>query len=158
MAAGAGGTVLLVVVVLGMAAFARGGGTSQGAVKGSMEASTAIAASAAPTAEPAPKVAMSSVPSADDSSDVPTFSVDSLPVATRGAPAKGNGRLSIAAAPGRCTVSVDGVQRGVTPLTTFELPAGSHRVECVSPGGRARTVSVNVAEGTATHYKFALDE
>jgi serine/threonine-protein kinase len=158
LAAGAGGTVLLVLVILGMAAaFARGGGTSQGAVKGSAAASTTTAPPAS-TSEPAPKLAMSSVPSADDSSDVPTFSVDSLPVATRGAPSKGNGRLSIAAGPGRCTVSVDGVQRGVTPLTTFELPAGSHRVDCVPPGGRPRTVSVNVAEGTATHYKFALDE
>jgi serine/threonine-protein kinase len=159
LAAGAGGTALLVLVILGMAAaFARGGGNSQGAVKGSVAASTTTAVLAASTSEPPPKLAMSSVPSADDSSEVPTFSVDSLPVATRGAPSKGNGRLSIAAAPGRCTVSVDGVQRGVTPLTTFELPAGSHRVECAPPGGRTRTVSVNVAEGTATRYKFALDE
>ncbi len=89
---------------------------------------------------------------------MPVISVDSLPVAGRGAPAKGNGRLSVMASPGWCAVSVDGVQRGVTPLATFELPAGGHRLDCVSPSGKTRTASINVAEGTATHYRFTLEE
>jgi hypothetical protein len=112
---------------------------------------------AAATEMPTP--ALSNVPSADESADVPTYSVDSLPVAaTRGAPGKGNGRLSIVAAPGWCAVSVDGQRRGVTPLNAFELPAGAHRVECVPPNRPAKIATVNVAEGTAAHFKFALDE
>ena len=55
-------------------------------------------------------------------------------------------------------MSVDGVPRGVTPLNGFDLAAGTHRVDCVPPNGKPRSASVNVAEGTATHYKFALDE
>jgi serine/threonine-protein kinase len=62
------------------------------------------------------------------------------------------------ASPGWCSVSVDGVQRGVTPLATLELPAGGHRLDCVSPSGKTRTASINVAEGTATHYRFTLEE
>jgi serine/threonine-protein kinase len=159
-AAGGGGLALLVLIVVGIAAaFAHGGGTSQAAVKGSAAAvSVAPAVSVAAAADSARPSASAFVPSADESAEVPVVSIDSLPVATRGAPAKGNGRLSIAAAPGRCSVSVDGLQRGMTPLAAVEVPAGSHRVDCVVPGGRTRTVSVNVAEGTATHYKFALDD
>jgi serine/threonine-protein kinase len=152
-AGGAGAFVLLVVIGIA-AAFTRGGGPSRGALHGS-----AVSASTGTSpVEPPPPVAMSSIPSADDSADVPTFSVDSLPVAVRGAPSKGNGRLSIVAKPGWCSVSVDGQPRGVTPLSAFELPAGTHRVDCVPPSGKPRTSSVNVAEGTATHYTFALDE
>jgi serine/threonine-protein kinase len=98
------------------------------------------------------------IPSADDSAPVPVIAVDSLPVAGRGAPAKGNGRLSVVASPGWCSVSIDGEQRGVTPLAALDLPAGSHRIDCVSPAGKTKTASVNVAEGTATHYRVTLDE
>ena len=61
------------------------------------------------------------------------------PCAAR-APAKGNGRLSVVASPGWCSISVDGQQRGVTPLNAFELPAGRHRVDCVPPNGRREDV------------------
>ena len=160
-AGGAGAIVVLIIVGLA-AAFSGNGRSSQttGAVP-TASAGTGVAAVAAtgPTgAENTPNIAMSNVPSADESADVPTYSVDSLPVATRGAPGKGNGRLSIVATPGWCAISVDGQRRGVTPLNAFELPAGAHRVECVPPNRPAKTSMVNVAEGTATHFKFALDE
>jgi hypothetical protein len=161
-AGGAGAIVVLVIVGLA-AAFSRNGGSSQpGAVltasAGSAVAATAATGTTAAAADTA-STAMSNVPSADESADVPTYSVDSLPVAaTRGAPGKGNGRLSIVATPGWCVISVDGQRRGVTPLNAFELPAGAHRVECVPPNRPAKTSMVNVAEGTATHFKFALDE
>jgi hypothetical protein len=119
-------------------------------------AATTTGVATAPT--DTPNIAMSNVPSADESADVPTYSIDSLPVATRGAPGKGNGRLSIVATPGWCAVVVDGQRRGVTPLNAFELPAGTHRVECVPPNRPAKVATVNVAEGTAAHFKFALDE
>jgi serine/threonine-protein kinase len=161
-AAGGGGAVLVLVVVGLAVAFTRGPAGGQPMAPGTAYAGSAMAtagttAGTVPTAD-TPKIAPSNVVSADDSADVPTIAVDSLPVATRGAPGKGNGRLSIVANPGWCAVSVDGQRRGVTPLNAFELPAGPHRVDCVPPNGKPRTSNVNVAEGTATHFKFALDE
>jgi hypothetical protein len=160
-AAGGAGALFVLVIVGITAAFTRGGpAVSQGAVIGS-----AVAAVAAPATTPeSPRTAMSNIPSADDpapsSSDgVPVVSVDSLkPVTTHGAPSKGNGRLSIVAGPGWCAVTVDGTSKGVTPLSAFELPAGTHKVDCQPPNGKVRTANVNVAEGTAAHYRFPLDE
>lgn len=160
-AAGAGAVVVLLIVGIAMAT-SGGGATSHAAIQGSAAAAaTGVTAPVPPTplapAEPT-HAPQASPPSADDSSNVPTISVDSLPVVGRGAPAKGNGRLSIVASPGWCSVSVDGTQRGVTPLTGFDVPAGTHRVDCTPPSGKSRTATVSVAEGTATHYRFALDE
>jgi serine/threonine protein kinase len=158
-AAGGTGVVVLLLIVIGLAAAFSGGADakSNAAIQGSgIAAATGTATPPATVTTTAPT--QPSIPSADDSAEVPVIAVDSLPVAGRGAPAKGNGRLSIIASPGWCAVSVDGVQRGVTPLATFELPAGGHRLDCVSPSGKTRTASINVAEGTATHYRFTLEE
>jgi serine/threonine protein kinase len=158
-AAGGAGALFVLLIIGIAAAFTRGGTPAAAGVTGSAVATIAPPATAP---EAPPRTAMSNIPSADDPaaepSRVPVISVDSLPVATRGAPSKGNGRLSVVAGPGWCAVTVDGTQRGVTPLPNFELPAGSHKVDCQPPNGKVRTVNVNVAEGTATHYKFALDE
>ena len=160
-AAGGAGALFVLVIVGIAAAFTRGGSTpTPGAVTGS-----AVAAVATPTTSPETPshTTTANIPSADDSAapsaTVPVISVDSLkPVAAHGAPSKGNGRLSIVASPGWCSVTIDGTQRGVTPLGAFELPAGPHKVDCQPPNGKVRSASVNVAEGTAAHYKFALDE
>ncbi|HEV3192037.1 MAG TPA: hypothetical protein VGY54_16110, partial [Polyangiaceae bacterium] len=93
------------------------------------------------------------------SDSVPIVSVDSLPAAARSAAAlRGNGWLSVATMPGWCAVSVDGTPRGVTPLATFELPAGVHKIACVSPDGKMKAASVTVSEGSETHYQFAFVE
>jgi serine/threonine protein kinase len=160
-AAGAGVAVVLLIIGITLAV-SGGGSTSRAAIQGSAVAAATgvtvpVAASVIAPPEPA-HAPQPSPASADDSSNVPTISVDSLPVVGRGAPAKGNGRLSIVASPGWCSVSVDGTQRGVTPLTGFDVPAGTHRVDCTPPSGKSRTATVSVAEGTATHYRFALDE
>jgi serine/threonine protein kinase len=95
--------------------------------------------------------------STDDSSDTPIVSVDSLPVAARGgAHAKSNGRLTVAATPGACAVSIDGVARGDTPLPSLELSVGIHRVECAPPDGAPQAVKLVISEGTEAHYQFAL--
>ena len=168
-AAGAGLVVVLVIIGI-TAAVSGGGSTSRAAVQGSAAAAVtgvtppAGAGLVGQTSAQAVQTSTgtsqptSTPPSADDSSNVPTISVDSLPVVGRGAPAKGNGRLSIVASPGWCSISVDGTQRGVTPLTGFDVPAGTHRVDCTPPSGKSRTATVSVADGTATHYRFALDE
>jgi serine/threonine-protein kinase len=158
-AAGSTGLVFLVLIVVGLAAAfsGRSGPTSQAAIQGSGLAASTGTAVASITPEPG-KLGQTNIPSADESAEVPVIAVDSLPVAGRGAPAKGNGRLQVIASPGWCSVSIDGVQRGVTPLAGLDLPAGMHRLDCVSPAGRTRTASVSIAEGTATHYRFTLDE
>jgi serine/threonine-protein kinase len=161
-AAGGGGAVLVLLIVGLAIAFTRGPGNGQAtaATQPTGAAPVLAAGTTAATAATvdAPRAVPSNVANADDSADVPTIAVDSLPVATQRAPSKGNGRLSIVASPGWCAVSVDGQRRGVTPLNAFELPAGMHRVDCVPPNGRLHTSNVNVAEGTAAHFKFALDE
>ncbi len=122
-------------------------------------ATRATVMSAVSGAVAAPKIV--APPAATNSSDVPVISVDSLPVATRNAPVSkgnGNGRLAIVASPGNCSVSVDGVARGVTPLGGLELPAGPHRIDCSPPSGKSKTVSVTISEGASARYKFSLDD
>jgi serine/threonine-protein kinase len=165
LAAGGGATVLIIAVLVGVgAAFRHGVDAVQSAkaAADSTASATQISTSSAPVVPPGLTAATTAgapdAAAAEDSSHVPVISVDSLPVATRQVAAKGNGRLSIAASPGHCAVSIDGVSRGPTPLAAFEVPAGMHRVDCVTSTGKARTASVNVAEGAAAHYKFSLDE
>jgi len=105
-----------------------------------------------PSAEP-------TAPGTAVSDGVPIVSVDSLPAAVRSAAAlHGNGWLSVATMPGWCAISVDGSPRGVTPLATFELPAGAHKIACVSPDGKTKAASVIVTEGSETHHQFAFVE
>jgi hypothetical protein len=68
------------------------------------------------------------------------------------------GRLSLVSNPGSCSISVDGVPHGATPLTAFEISAGPHRIECSPPSGRPKSANVTVAEGGSVHYSFSLDE
>ncbi len=107
----------------------------------------------------------------------PTISVDALPGAgganatgtvttptttgntkAVGAVPKGSGRLLIAASPGWCTITIDGKERGATPLAGIDLPAGKHQVSCKAPHGKERTASVAVQEGATSKYRFALDD
>jgi len=159
-AAGSTGLIFLVLIVVGLAAAFSGGSgpTSQAAIQGSSLAASTGTTTPTVTAPDPGKLGQTNIPSADESAEVPVIAVDSLPVAGRGAPAKGNGRLQVIASPGWCSVSVDGVQRGVTPLASLDLAAGMHRLDCVSPTGKTRTASVSIAEGTATHYRFTLEE
>jgi serine/threonine protein kinase len=153
--AGVGGMLVTVGFVVAIAAaFTRTGGESHAAIDGS-----AVSATSGTTVNA--KAAASAAPSsAEQSGGVPLISVDSLPVATRPAslPAKGNGRLSVVANPGWCSVSVDGVARGVTPVQFFELGAGAHRIDCVPPSGKPKSANITVAEGSAAHFRFALEE
>jgi serine/threonine-protein kinase len=147
-----GGAVLAVALVVGIAAaFTRSGSSSANGA-----ASVATGASGGPPANAS--AAGPTGVSPPEASSVPLVAVDSLPVASRNATAKGIGRLSVSASPGWCSVSVDGVARGVTPLAGIEVPAGAHRVDCVPPSGKARVASVIIGEGALSRHKFALDE
>ncbi len=90
----------------------------------------------------------------------PTISVDALPKAAGATTAvpKGAGRLSLAASPGWCTITIDGTERGPTPIAAIELPAGPHQISCKPQSGKARVASVIVQEGAASKYRFALED
>lgn len=64
------------------------------------------------------------------------------------APLAATGTLSVATDPAKLKVSVDGVLRGVSPVTVEALPAGSHKVEVHSASG-ILTRSVEIAAGQA---------
>jgi serine/threonine protein kinase len=87
------------------------------------------------------------------------ISVDSLPQ-TKGAADRGkqSGRLSVASMPSWCALSVDGVLHGLTPVASFELTPGAHRLDCVSPAGKAKSATVSISEGAEAHYQFVLED
>ncbi len=103
----------------------------------------------------------------------PSISVDSLP-GTSGGPvmtsavtaggkplgplARGSGRLLVTATPGWCNLSVDGKDRGPTPVAGIDLAAGAHQLRCDAPGGKSKTTSVTIQDGATSRIKLALDE
>jgi serine/threonine-protein kinase len=148
----AGAVLAALAVVLGMAAlFGRGGASPHAAIQGSTLSATAGAVVT-------PKAAAQAPVDVDAPSQVPLISVDSLPVATRKTESSRGGKLSVNASPGSCSVSVDGVTRGATPLSGMEVAAGVHRLECAAASGRTKSANVSVSEGSTTHYRFALED
>jgi serine/threonine-protein kinase len=148
----AGAVMAALAVVLGFAAlFGRGTASPHAAIQGSALSATAGVVT--------PKSAAQVPVDMDPPSQVPLISVDSLPVAsTRKAESGRAGKLSINASPGSCSVSIDGVKSGATPLIGMEIQPGLHRLECAAASGRTKTANVNVSEGATTHYRFALEE
>jgi hypothetical protein len=96
------------------------------------------------------------------STEPPVVSIDQLPVASGKAAASGapkaTGHLSVAASPGWCAISVDGVKQGDTPIAGLSLSAGMHRVDCSPPKGKLRSVTLSIQDGATSKYKFSLDE
>ncbi len=92
------------------------------------------------------------------SHEPPVVAFDSLPPQKAAAP-KPVGRLLVTAAPGWCTVSVDGVVKGPTPLPVLELPAGAHHLECQPPDRRAKIkhASVTLEDGQTSRFAFPVD-
>jgi tRNA A-37 threonylcarbamoyl transferase component Bud32 len=148
----AGGAVALLVAVVAFAAtVSRRSVWASAASNGSAASATTATVAAEPKVLTGP-----ATPTANPSSDVPVISVDSLPMVLRAA--KGNGHLSITATPGWCSVSIDGVARGVTPMTGFEATAGGHKIDCVPPTGKPQSATVTVPEGSTGHHAFTLEE
>jgi eukaryotic-like serine/threonine-protein kinase len=56
------------------------------------------------------------------------------------------GRLTVGATPW-CTVTVDGVGRGQTPVANLSLPPGPHRIACINPERGTQERSINLAPG-----------
>ncbi|MGD0677217.1 MAG: protein kinase [Polyangiaceae bacterium] len=108
-------------------------------------------ANAAPPQQPP----IAAAPEGNATNAPPLVSVDSLPVAVR---AKTEGRLSIGATPGVCSIYIDGVARGATPTPVFGLTPGAHRIDCMAPSGKVRTTRLVISEGASSHYEFSLLE
>jgi hypothetical protein len=89
----------------------------------------------------------------------PVVDIDSLPQVANRAPAipSGMGRISVAATPGSCTVAVDGVNRGVTPISSMELSAGPHQLACRTASGKTKNMMVIVPDGATNKVKLSLD-
>jgi serine/threonine-protein kinase len=148
------GAVVLLAAVVGIAGLMRRGNTTL-ARSGTTFGAGAATVVVAPAQTPGP------LPSSNPSRDVvPTVSVDALPEAkhTVVARARIDGRLTIGAAPGSCSVSIDGVPRGATPLRAFEVAAGLHQVDCVPPSGEPKTATVAVSPGIESRYHFAVPQ
>lgn len=123
-------------------------------------AQTVVAQATTPT--PPPPATTTAAASAEP----PSISVDSLPGATPGAEKekklgpvpRGNGRLFVTAHSGWCQLTVDGKDRGPTPIAGLDLPVGNHHLECRSPNGKTKSANIGVQDGATARYKFALDD
>jgi hypothetical protein len=116
-------------------------------------------AAAIETAATLAKTTAQAPPPSPSASEMPVVSVDSLPGAKPLGPVpKGSGRLSVNAAPGWCALSVDGKERGPTPIAALDLAAGPHHLECRTPSGKTKATSLTVQDGANAKYKFQLDE
>jgi hypothetical protein len=153
------GAVALVVVALGAGVGV--GWKSRGAGNAARVAATDRSPSAPKTEGPRAALPPVVAPSAAaTSNEPPSVSVDSLPGANGAAKplARGAGRLLVTASPGWCALSIDGKDRGPTPLAGVDLPAGTHLLRCEAPGGKLKTTSIAIQDGATSRYKFALDE
>jgi serine/threonine-protein kinase len=102
-------------------------------------------------------------PESTSKEETPTMSVDALPQASSLKPAtgpvtRGYGRVFVSASPGWCTVSVDGKEKGPTPIAGMDVGAGMHTLTCKTPSGKTKSMVVNVIDGQTAKQKFALDD
>lgn len=125
-------------------------------VAATANAPEAALANATSAVTPTSAAEQTSAPSKDEP---PTVSVDALPKASATSVVpRGAGRLSLAASPGWCTISIDGTERGPTPIAGIDLPAGTHQISCKPASGKARVASVVIQDGATSKYRFALED
>ena len=167
----AAGAVALGVVALGAGVGlgwkGRGGGSAS-----SPDRTTALGAKPSETSKtgfgstPTPPATQVTAAPTATNNEPPSISVDSLP-GTSGGPVttktlgplpRGSGRLLVTATPGWCNLSVDGKDRGPTPVAGLDLAAGAHQLRCDAPGGKTKTTSVTIQDGATSRIKLALDE
>lgn len=151
-------------VALGVVALGAGVGLGwKGRGAGNAAAGSALAKSAETSKASVAAPPVTAPRPATTASEPPSISVDSLPGTTAGAKPlgpvpHGAGRLLVTAAPGWCNLTVDGKERGPTPVAGLDLPSGAHQLRCDAPGGKVKTQSVTVQEGATSRVKIALDD
>ena len=145
LALGAGGALLiLVAIVVVIATLTRTSNNARSQLANNGPASSAVL-TRLPT----------SLPSGATLEDTPEVSIDSLPQAKKN---RATGKLSISAMPGSCSVTIDGIKQGTTPIEELSLSAGVHRIECAPVNGKVRAASVTLQEGSSERYKFLFDD
>ena len=72
-----------------------------------------------------------------------------------GAPRKGEGELVVQSRPVAARVSIDGEERGVTPLT-IALPSGAHVLEVQSGKSEPRVIPLTIQAGVQTAQYIEL--
>lgn len=122
-------------------------------------ATTSATSAVVKAADPAPPIPAE----ATSKDETPTMSVDALPQAANkttpaGPVVKGYGRVGVSASPGWCHVSVDGKDKGPTPIANLDLSTGMHTLTCKTPSGKTKSMVVNVLEGQTAKQKFSLDD
>lgn len=156
-------------VALGVAALGAGVGLGWRSRGNGGAVATTVAAKPTETAKSnaAPPPPASPLPGANGASgaagasaEPPSISVDSLPGATKplGPVPHGAGRLLVTASPGWCNLTVDGKEKGPTPVAGIDLPSGAHQLRCDAPGGKIKTQSVTVQEGATSRVKISLED
>jgi hypothetical protein len=53
-----------------------------------------------------------------------------------------------------CTVRLDGVEKGTTPITDLEVTPGPHGVSCTPRGGATKRQTVTIVAGETSKIKF----
>ena len=122
--------------------------------------STKPAEVAKAAAFPPPSATALPGPASTVSAEPPSISVDSLPgtIKPLGPVPRGAGRLLVTTSPGWCNLTIDGKERGPTPVVGIDLPSGAHQLRCDAPGGKIKTQSVTVHEGATSIVKIAFEE
>ncbi len=66
------------------------------------------------------------------------------------------GRLTVGASGTWCTVTVDDIGRGQTPVVGLSLPPGTHRIRCINPerGTQERTVTLSPGQDLRVRITF----
>ncbi len=156
------GAVALAVVALGAGIGLgwKGRGPSNGAAL-AKTASPAKTAAPPPATSPLPAAATAATalrPRTSRRRSASTRSRARTPASALGPVPRGAGRLLVTATPGWCNLTVDGKERGPTPVAGIDLPSGAHQLRCDAPGGKVKTTSVTIQEGATSRIKIALDE
>ena len=142
-----------------------------GVIEQSRQAAAAPMAPMAPMAPVAPLAPMAPTPSVPESSTAPArnplvlalivFAVVQSGVVLwlwnrdPGAPRKGEGELVVQSRPVAARVSIDGEERGVTPLT-IALPSGAHVLEVQSGKSEPRVIPLTIQAGVQTAQDIEL--
>jgi serine/threonine-protein kinase len=104
-----------------------------------------VATAAAPKASTAAPIAP---PSAVASSSANALRVDTLPKESKVS------IISFESSPYACTVTIDGVAKGTTPVQGISVPEGDHDIACRTAKGRLQTRKIRVTGGASDKIAF----
>lgn len=150
------GVAALVVVLSLLVMFAMRGMSSKNEPTPPADVpSLQAAAPATHPAEPpkAPPVASHVEPPAQDWVAIPATLASTAPSARPSNDKPRPGRVAIGSTPVSCTLWVDGVKRGQTPIPVLELAPGPHKLSCTAKG-KTQEHAFHIASGMSNRHVF----